>query len=108
MRRRSLATLTGDGDVDVTVAAGPEVVELRGVAVAQHGPRPDGEERRDRVPARSEPAMADGVDAAVDADEQPTRDAVAHHRRREPDRIELPPGDHAVLAIREPRQRSIP
>jgi hypothetical protein len=45
--------------------------------------------------------VADGVDAAVERDEQAAREPPVDHPRRDAQRQQLPTRHHAVLALRE-------
>jgi hypothetical protein len=94
-----LTARTWNGDLVAAAARHPDAVELRSRAVAEDGMGSGVEDRCDPPSVRTQVAMADRVNAAVDAVQPPTRDAVGDHAIGHAHRVELKPGDDPVLPL---------
>src|SRR5205823_12851306 len=91
-----------DGDVDGAVVGGwEEQPQGAGVAVAEGGAGPAGEDRREPAAAVAQGLVADRVDAAVDPVEAPGLPALRDGRTPQPSARELGRGYEPVLASGE-------
>ena len=81
------------------MVAGAQTMQPRCVAMTEHGFGSDGKDGCEAVRCGTQLAMADGVDTAVQLDEQPSLASRSHHRRRHPKRVQLPSSYNTVLAI---------
>jgi hypothetical protein len=95
------ATGAGHDDVDDARVAALQAPQRGGGRVAERGARATGEDGRHPAPVHAEHRVPDGVHADVDRVQPPRLDAAADRRGGEPEREQLAPGDHAVLARRE-------
>ena len=82
----------------------PQIVQRRRLMMAQHRFSATCEHRRHPATVQREPGMAHRIDAPMDPEQPTTLAHAADRRHREPQRCELPGGDHTVLVRGQPRQ----
>jgi hypothetical protein len=75
--------------------------------MAEDGAFAAGEHRCHPAPVPARGAMSHRVDAAVDAVQMPTRDAISDRPRSQTCTFELPPRNDSVLSLRDPRHLEI-
>jgi hypothetical protein len=89
--------LTLDRDLDRTRPVGKDAPERGGTAMAQHGPLAAREHRGHPTSLAGEGGVADRVHAAVHSMQSFRPDSLLDRPPAEPERLELPAGDHPVL-----------
>jgi hypothetical protein len=92
-----------DGDVDGAVDRPQELPEDRGGGVAQDGAGAAGEHGGHEAPVEAQAAVADGVDASVDAVETAARNSIPNRSRTQTSGFELPARYRTMLAPGDPR-----
>jgi hypothetical protein len=96
-----VSAIVAHGQLDERTAPRPQSPETGGAAMAQHRVVADGQERRQEVPLAAKLGVTEGIDAASQRYQPAVPDPVVDATIAQADRLQLPAGDHAVLATRE-------